>query len=382
MKPLSCPRCGNDLRGGVECQLCGWSDPVGTANPQSPVGAPPPGSKTPEPTAALPRQMSHPPSSVQSPKADPPPAHRPTPARDVQKRGWFGKFVLIVVGIVLVWFLLRTLGGGDNQDASTPNQDDTRSQSDQTDPLFNDPDGTPSEDLVAVLMGREGEVTVSSVELTADRLFAVAGVDSPEGRGYFVLDTDSGEWGPFDDVFITEPAQCDSLFSTGDAGRALEISSLMDEKFCDPQLVFRLVESEQLNSNGVGPLRVPRELADIDRTQIVPEGQPWECAVASPPYEAYADMVPRVWTQGGQLVAFEFIGGNTTPSGAHVGMSESALVSVLGDSLEDRTADYAGLGADRVLAVRDEDSELGFLLRSGVVDSVVVRLNTFVPGSC
>lgn len=252
-------------------------------------------------------------------------------------------------------------------------------------------DGTtkPSAALVRQLYG-DDSLNVSWVSLTTSGQTAVAfasdftldGRSATDEGGHLVMTSRGGQWQKLPNAVITTQSECSALMQLG-SKEAVDASAVMNQKFCDPEVVYRLVSTAELNTAGLGALHITKAVDELSTTQLLPSDLSGSCTRSTPPYSSYSGFVPDIWTKDGTVQAFTVEGGsNRTRSGAGIGTSLARLTQIYGTKLTDVTSAYPYEAVEKALAISADGSEMDFLVSGGDVTKIIVRNSSFSTSQC
>lgn len=329
----------------------------------------------------------------------PPPAQQNPPSAGPDGRPRRGPMVVAIVAVlvaaVAVGFAIRMARGtGDNAGAqpaaATSSASAGASSAAESPAVVNDGTAKPSVDAVRQIF-RDDSLNISWVSLSTTGQTAVAyspSFSGLDGRstgadgGHLVMVSHDGRWQKLSGGVITGESECSALMQLGEK-EAVEASAVMNGKFCDPEVIFRLVSGAQITTAGMGPLHITKEVSVLSSTRILPSDLGGACTRSTPPYESYSGFIPDIWTQDGKVQAFAVEGeANRSKSGAGIGTSLDRLHQIYGDKLTDVTTAYPGEAIEKAVAIDADGSEMDFLISGGSTTRIVVRDSKFFTDQC
>lgn len=304
--------------------------------------------------------------------------------------------VAVLVAAVAVGFAIRMARGTADKDSAQPAaatssaSANASSSAAESPAVVNDGTGKPSVDAVRQIFG-DDSLNISWISLSTTGQTAVAyspSFSGLDGRstgadgGHLVMVSRDGRWQKLSGGVITGQSECSALMQLGDK-EAVNASAVMNDKFCDPEVIFRLVSGAEITTAGMGPLSITKEVSVLSPTRMLPNDLGGACTRSTPPYESYSGFIPDIWTQDGKVQAFAVEGGtNRSKSGAGIGTSLDRLHQIYGNKLSDVTPAYPGEPIDQALALTYDGSEIDFLVSGGGVTRIVVRSSAFSTDQC
>ncbi|WP_445439689.1 hypothetical protein [Cutibacterium sp. V947] len=256
---------------------------------------------------------------------------------------------------------------------------------------------TPTPDLVRQLFNAP-DAQVQWVSLAADGQnaavayapsFNINGKSAGPDGGHLVMRKNKDHWEPLPQGgVITDDNDCDAMLKTLGNKAAVATSQVMNNKQCDAAIVYDLAVNSPIRLGkmaGVGPLNLDKATSELAATiHVIPDGVSDGCARNTPVYARYSGFLGGVWTSGGNVQAYLFVGGtNASSNGARIGISEAQLRSDYSKlKLTDVTSDFSGMGYEKALAFSNDGKEVDYLLTGGKVVAYMIRNSDFSPTSC